>query len=453
MPKRRLLNQEELVIARRLQSAVANDNDSRDFACGGIISGEASSNAGIRLYYNKIEDDQAQGPPKWVQLPFDAASAKELYLAGQPSPFGRGKETVYDEEYRQAREIKIPYLALSSDPLLKSGSPVLLTKKLNYEAPLMFSLNKLNAYAEGGFFKEHRDTSQGIHHIGTLILCLPSPFKGGDLVVQHGGHKATFDWSNQVRNGDIAWGFLYSDCKHEVLPLEQGIRITLQYDVFVSDNKNAPQFDDVYDNRLETVTRAFDEMKHGPFLAEGGVLAFGLQYKYPIDAESQENSVAGLEYRLKGIDAVFMKCLKASQLQWDYFGVFDDDELRCYIGDSDSADEDGINEAGSVGPSLSSQQPQKDHTYIKDLWVSGSVYEMEGAQMGEYTPDLDLKIKRELVWITEPQHFNIRNDYETYGNEWEKETVYAAIAVEVHLPAAGVEPRQSRSPNKRQRND
>ena len=65
---------------------------------------------------------------------------------------------------------------------------------------------KLNVYSGGGFFKSHVDSPSGNEMIGTLVLCLPSPHKGGELFVSHDGLEHVFDFSNH--SGDknkIQW--------------------------------------------------------------------------------------------------------------------------------------------------------------------------------------------------------------------------------------------------------
>jgi hypothetical protein len=42
-----------------------------------------------------------------VKFPLTDEDATRLYDAGKPSPFGRGGDTVIDETYRQAHEIRV----------------------------------------------------------------------------------------------------------------------------------------------------------------------------------------------------------------------------------------------------------------------------------------------------------------------------------------------------------
>jgi hypothetical protein len=69
--------------------------------------------------------------------------------------------------------------------------------------------------------------------IGSLVVCLPSPFKGGDLVVRHHGQEVEFDWS-AASASTIQWAAFYSDCEHEIKTITEGDRITLTYNLYVT---------------------------------------------------------------------------------------------------------------------------------------------------------------------------------------------------------------------------
>lgn len=65
-------------------------------------------------------------------------------------------------------------------------------------------LYKLNIYPTGGFFKAHQDTPKDYSHIGSLVICLPSKFEGGQLAVKsRDGRNKTFDWSKVCSQGHI----------------------------------------------------------------------------------------------------------------------------------------------------------------------------------------------------------------------------------------------------------
>jgi hypothetical protein len=125
---------------------------------------------------------------------------------------------------------------------------------------------KLNIYGPGGFFKPHYDTPRSSDMFGSLVVCLPSPHSGGGLVLRHKSNRHVshcFDWSTkpavesvsaaggdssgstiassssgsassgstQQQLGAMQWAAFYSDSEHEVLPVTDGYRITLTYNL------------------------------------------------------------------------------------------------------------------------------------------------------------------------------------------------------------------------------
>lgn len=53
--------------------------------------------------------------------------------------------------------------------------------------------------------------------------------------VTHAGHSKYFDWSNADAT-TIQWAAFYSDCEHEVLEVTSGHRITLTYNLYVTES-------------------------------------------------------------------------------------------------------------------------------------------------------------------------------------------------------------------------
>src|SRR5258708_19372339 len=65
--------------------------------------------------------------------------------------------------------------------------------------------------------------------IGTLVVTLPAPFKGGAFVVEHRGEKVTDRASKQP----LSFIAFYADCHHEICPVKQGYRIVLTYNLML----------------------------------------------------------------------------------------------------------------------------------------------------------------------------------------------------------------------------
>ena len=72
---------------------------------------------------------------------------------------------------------------------------------------------------------------------GTLVICLPSPHQGGDLVAKHRGDKKVFQTSAEPGMSLVYW---YSDVHHEVLPVTSGYRWVLTYNLAIPPELERP---------------------------------------------------------------------------------------------------------------------------------------------------------------------------------------------------------------------
>lgn len=70
----------------------------------------------------------------------------------------------------------------------------------------------------------------------TLVIGLPSPHEGGDVVVKHQGDKMTLE---TLKHGFsyLSW---YSDVVHEVLPVRSGYRWVLTYNLCIDPSQQRP---------------------------------------------------------------------------------------------------------------------------------------------------------------------------------------------------------------------
>ena len=102
--------------------------------------------------------------------------------------------------------------------------------------------SQVNIYLPGDFFKTHADTPRQSDRPGecafaSLVVLLPVPFEGGELLVRHEGSEAVwrgtalpvtseaplaepqpmqFKPSAQTH---LSWAAFYADCEHEVMSL------------------------------------------------------------------------------------------------------------------------------------------------------------------------------------------------------------------------------------------
>lgn len=94
-------------------------------------------------------------------------------------------------------------------------------------------------YEQGAMFKPHKDSEKANGMFATMVICLPSPHEGGDVVVSFGGNSATLATSHlsEWNTSFLAW---YSDVLHEVRPVESGFRVVLTYNLIYTGTTQIP---------------------------------------------------------------------------------------------------------------------------------------------------------------------------------------------------------------------
>jgi hypothetical protein len=70
----------------------------------------------------------------------------------------------------------------------------------------------------------------------TLVIGLPSPYEGGDVVVKHQGDKMTL----QTLKSGFSYVSWYSDVVHEILPVRSGYRWVLTYNLRIDPSQQRP---------------------------------------------------------------------------------------------------------------------------------------------------------------------------------------------------------------------
>lgn len=98
------------------------------------------------------------------------------------------------------------------------------------DTPVEAELYKLLIYGKGGHFAAHRDTEKAGGMFGTLVITLPSAHEGGTLLVRHAGKEVALDLCPH-ESAEIRHAAFYADCEHEVLPVTDGYRICLVYNL------------------------------------------------------------------------------------------------------------------------------------------------------------------------------------------------------------------------------
>jgi len=162
--------------------------------------------------------------------PMSLDRAAELSRLGQPARFGRREKTLLDTAVRHTGEIAAGMVHVQ---WAKGALPALqadIARTLGLEQ-LDLQLHNLLVYGPGQFFKQHQDTEKQPGMVATLVLVWPSAHIGGELRVRLRSEERRLV-SQQLHGGStIRWFAFYADCRHEVLPVEEGWRVALTFDL------------------------------------------------------------------------------------------------------------------------------------------------------------------------------------------------------------------------------
>ena len=242
-----------------------------------------------------------------VKFPVTPAKARKLLGLGQPARFGRGEQTLTDPDVRDTWEIpKHLIRAQWNDATLKD---ILATVKeelgLPNAAELTADLHSLLVYETNQHFLAHQDAEKDDSMVGTLVVTLPSGYTGGELMVGHNEEWEAYRGSKTA----LSLVAFYADCRHEVLRVNSGYRITLTYNLLLHGDTSRPDGDDepaaeLADLLREHFSTPVPRYYGGPAADPPNRLVYLLDHEY---------TPRGLDWRrLKGPDATRVALLRAA---------------------------------------------------------------------------------------------------------------------------------------------
>jgi hypothetical protein len=168
-----------------------------------------------------------------LRFPVSRTRAARLCRLARPARYGRGDQTLLDRGVRDTWEIPKSRVRIDKRRWNRTLLPVLDALRADLGLPegrrLKAELHSMLVYAPGQFFLPHRDSEKADEMVGTLVVTLPGSFKGGALVVEHGGEKATYRGSQKA----LSFVAFYADCLHEVKPVKDGHRVVLTYNLLL----------------------------------------------------------------------------------------------------------------------------------------------------------------------------------------------------------------------------
>lgn len=238
-----------------------------------------------------------------LSFPLPDAQIAAIVRRAERAPYGSGSETIVDTSVRKVWQIAPGKVQIGGKSWAANFGTILskVTAGLGCgEVSVSAELYKLLVYDRGGFFLPHRDTEKIDGMFGTLVVTLPSAHRGGGLRIRHAGREATVDTS-AAEFSELSYVAFYADCEHEVLPVRQGNRVCLVYNLIQKRPKGkgrilkAPE----YESQIAEASAILD-----PFLRASDApakIAWLLEHQY---------SPVGLSFSaLKGADAARARVL------------------------------------------------------------------------------------------------------------------------------------------------
>ena len=177
-----------------------------------------------------------------VALPLLPEQAERIIGVAEAAPYGRGEDTIIDPAVRRCWQVCPDRVRLGGRHWARTldGIVARVAEGLGVAGPVTAGFHKLLLYGPGSFFVGHRDTEKAPGMFATLVVVLPSFFEGGDLLVRHRGREARLTLRREDP-AEAAFAAFYADCVHEVLPVTEGHRLTLAYNLGRAGQGRPPQ--------------------------------------------------------------------------------------------------------------------------------------------------------------------------------------------------------------------
>jgi len=254
-----------------------------------------------------------------LALPVPDTQAKSLCRVGRRARYGQGEVTLLDPRVRDTWEIPKSRVKLDKREWNKTLLPVLQCLRADLGLPsgceLKAELHSMLVYAPGQFFVPHKDAEKADAMVGSLVVTLPSSFKGGALVVEHRGATATYRSSKK----SISFVAFYADCRHQVQPIKSGYRTVLTYNLLLKGETAAAVASEAPPGAVDAVARCLDEHFTTPVPSPPSANAAPAdppnRLVYLLD---HEYTALGLSWsRLKGSDARRAALLRAAATRAD----------------------------------------------------------------------------------------------------------------------------------------
>lgn len=241
-----------------------------------------------------------------LDWPFTKDDYQALMARATPAPYGHGERTVLNAQVRDAMQIDASELEYDEEWERQIEDIVAQAMQgLGVKGRVRAQAHKLLIYKRGGHFKPHRDSEKIEGMFATLIVALPTTFRGGRLLVSHEHEERAF--SMQTEAGSlISWAAFYADCIHELEPITSGHRVVITYNLIMAKGSPLPSATPTpaYEPLSELLTQYATSSK------EVDPLIYLLSHRYTAQALETQ--------RLKGSDLTHVSalCAAAHDVGW-----------------------------------------------------------------------------------------------------------------------------------------
>jgi predicted 2-oxoglutarate/Fe(II)-dependent dioxygenase YbiX len=173
-----------------------------------------------------------------IALPLLPMQMQQLVAFAERAPFGKGTQTLVDTDVRRTWQIDAGRVKVGGKHWPDNLGTIVkrCAHGLGVGGDVHAELYKLLVYDTGSFFVSHRDTEKSPGMFATLVIVLPSQYQGGELVIRHKQQEATLDLHAED-SSEVGYAAFYADCLHEILPITEGCRLTLVYNLLRTDKK------------------------------------------------------------------------------------------------------------------------------------------------------------------------------------------------------------------------
>ncbi|KAL1684020.1 hypothetical protein EV122DRAFT_285790 [Schizophyllum commune] len=362
-----------------------------------------------------------------------------LVATCQPATFGLNQEDVLDETYRKAITLDNTMFASLLKPaqygLINTIRDQLLQEGAESTKQVAHEVYRLNVYETGSFFKPHKDTPRSERMFGSLVIIFPTPHEGGALVLRENGREWTFDYAAELI-GDGG--------RRDVLPA-------------------IPRSVEDEDARLRGALQAF--LQDPKLLPEGGYLAFGLRFMYPLQRDKKAD-LQDLLPHLKGGDAMVVRVCQSLGLAGKLMLVYKDDQsyedrLAHYYNSEHSSEDDHDDDTDGESEAYLTEyhRPREAHVCVavdhftkidavEDTTFALELVDDEGgerirpmgskpltraywARVGRPAPVIP---STEAFWVTQLASLNsVKQTYMAYGNQSDMRHTYGYLAYFVKI--------------------